>query len=83
MANRFVHFRAACSALAGMVADPAADTRERVLSLKQFERLAVFAAVDQSDVPLNAHVRRAGRPAGGGAPFADGVSRPGWPGRTA
>jgi hypothetical protein len=57
-----------------MVADPAANARKRVIFFKEFDRLAVFAGGNQSDVPLNAHVRRAGRPARGGAPFCDGIA---------
>jgi hypothetical protein len=57
-----------------MVADPSTNARKRVVFFKEVDRLAVFAGGNQSDVPLNAHVRRAGRPARSGASFCDGIA---------
>ena len=59
-------------AFAGMVADPAADARKRVVLLEEFDGFRVFALVDQGDISLDADMGRAGGLARGGAPFADG-----------
>jgi hypothetical protein len=73
-AERFVHDIAGAGSLAGVVADPAAHTGERMDFLEKLDGFPVFSGVDQGDKSLNADMGGAGGLAGGRPAFGDGVS---------
>ena len=56
-----------------MMAYAAADPGEGMVLFEKFERFPVFSRVDECDIPLNAHMGRARRLTGGGAPLVDGI----------
>jgi len=62
-----VHVAAGALGLAALVADAAADGRERVFFLDEFERVRVAALRGELQVALHGDVRRAGGLARGGA----------------
>ena len=70
----FVDLLSGTGPFTGVVADPAADPGEGVVFLEQFHGFPVFSGMGQGDVPLNAHMGRAGRPAGGSAALGDGIA---------
>ena len=70
----FVDRLAGTGPFTGVVADPAADPGKGMVFFEQLHGFPVFSGIDQGDVPLNAHMGRAGRPAGGGAALGDGIA---------
>jgi hypothetical protein len=57
----------------GVVANPAADPGERMVLFKQLHGFRIFLGIDESDISLNAHMGRAGDPAGSVSPLGDGI----------
>ena len=71
--QRLIHIVAGACTFTGMVADPAADSRERMVLPEELQGLFIAAVVDQGDVPLDAHMGRTGGLAGGRSELVDGV----------
>jgi len=68
-----IHVVTGTDFLAGVMADPAAYTGERVLLLEELKGFPVFALVDKGDVALNAHMCGAGGFAWCGAALVDTI----------
>jgi hypothetical protein len=66
-----VHIVTGTDLLAGVMADSAADTGERMLLLEEFQGLPVFALVDKGDIALDTHMCGAGGFAWCGAALVD------------
>ena len=66
-----VHVVTGTDLLAGMVADPAADTGKRMLLLEEFKGFPVLSLVDKGDIALNTHMCGAGGFAWCGAALVD------------
>ena len=72
--NGFVQVPSGADLFAGMMANPAADSREGVGLFVEFQGFAILSFVYQCNVALHAHVSRAGRLTWGRTPLFNGKS---------